>query len=135
MKTSRISNLRIGYKTDKGNVRENNEDYLLVDEEKGLFIVADGMGGPQGGEVASKMAVDLVSLFLAENLLNTNDISSVIENSVVQANEAIKMRAEQDNNLKGMGTTIVFALYHNNKIYITNVGDSRIYLMRNNELT
>ena len=126
--------MRIGYKTDKGNVRENNEDYLLVDEEKGLFIVADGMGGPQGGEVASKMAVDLVSLFLAENLLNTNDISSVIENSVVQANEAIKMRAEQDNNLKGMGTTIVFALYHNNKIYITNVGDSRIYLMRNNEI-
>lgn len=126
--------MRVGYKTDKGNVRENNEDHMLVDKEMGLFIVTDGMGGPQGGEVASKMAVDLVSSYLSKNIINTKDVSSVIENSVVQANKAIKMRAEKDNNLKGMGTTIVFALYHNNKIYITNVGDSRIYLIRNNKI-
>lgn len=126
--------MRIGYKTDKGKVRDNNEDYLFVDESEGLFIVADGMGGPQGGEVASRMAVDFISSFLSENRLKTDDIISVIENSVMRANEAIIMKAEEDINLKGMGTTIVFALYHNNKIYIANVGDSRIYLIRNNEI-
>lgn len=119
----------VGYKTDIGRVRKNNEDRLHVDEKIGLFIVADGMGGHQSGEVASAMAVDIISSEIAKTL-ERNNIPVIIHKSIEKANREIYNKANKDINLNGMGTTVVLSLCHEDKIYIAHVGDSKAYLIR-----
>lgn len=126
--------------TDEGLVRDHNEDYISWVVESGLVILADGMGGHNAGEVASKIAVTSVTDALQEVLspdvkdsCNFN-FKEVVHDAVVFANDEINMHAKTHPECNGMGTTIVMALFHNNKVILASVGDSRIYRFRKGEL-
>ena len=127
-----------------GKVRKNNEDYCkgeIIDTEFGsigIFALADGMGGHNKGEVASKMAVDNIIIFLKENLLQSNSIKidyidDIIKQAYHNVNYKIYEKSISDIEFEGMGTTLVVAIIYKNNIYIANVGDSRCYLLNNNE--
>lgn len=128
---------KTGYKSDIGKVREINEDSFYLDQEGGIFVVADGMGGHEGGEVASEMAVKIIPESLKDTISKDaleENIYDVIMKALLKANEGIRMKAEEDPLLRGMGTTIVLALCHSDDIYISHVGDSRAYLIRNRSI-
>lgn len=128
--------LNIGKHTDLGNYRENNEDSIEVKAypEMTLCIVADGMGGQAAGEIASKRAVEVVPRELRKNLTAAaapDQASDTIRKAVVQANEEILAMGALDRDYKNMGTTIVLALWRKgNEIFISNLGDSRAYMIR-----
>jgi PPM family protein phosphatase len=120
-------------KTDVGKVRTNNEDSILIDEKRGIFILADGMGGHNAGEVASKLAVDTAHDFLKDYIVKTKDdeeILRILDSAVVKAHEAIKEKAYSDINLRDMGTTIVVLVIKKKRAYLCHAGDSRAYLLR-----
>lgn len=132
--------MEIGVKTSKGRIRDINQDsyYISPNNKYPLFIIADGMGGHKAGEIASKMAVDIISSIL-ENELKTlyvddNYIVNSIRNSIWRANIEIYKKSLEKNECSGMGTTLTLAWDINDKIYIGHVGDSRAYLLRNNIL-
>jgi len=130
--------LEVAGETDIGLVREHNEDDYAIDEKKGLFIVADGLGGHEGGEVASKLAVKtILNSFedFSSNELESETIEDKINQSIQNAHNAIIDLSKQNPVLQGMGTTVVFAFWQPaNSLYIANVGDSRAYLLRNQKL-
>lgn len=128
--------------TDKGVRRKRNEDSLLASEDQGIFVVADGMGGYRGGEIASQLAVNTI-----ERAFNTKSFdgplhdtipprASELARAIQMANEAIFDTAAGDKQLEGMGTTICAARFSPNKqrLYIGHVGDSRVYRMRQGKL-
>jgi len=112
--------------SDKGCVRTNNEDYCLVEQDLGLYVLADGMGGAKAGERASRIAVDTVAeiVFMAQQ----RD-SQVLIRAVEEANKRVLEAAQSDPSLEGMGTTLVAALELDENLSIASVGDSRAYLM------
>jgi protein phosphatase len=119
--------LLVGSATDVGRVREGNEDAVRVDERLHLFAVADGMGGHRAGEVASATALEALRAAVASG----RPISEAIE----QANTAVFAKAHDDENLRGMGTTLTAAvLTDGSSILIGHVGDSRAYRFHANEL-
>ncbi|MCB0349845.1 MAG: Stp1/IreP family PP2C-type Ser/Thr phosphatase [Bdellovibrionales bacterium] len=123
--------------TDVGLKREINQDSILVDENISLFIVADGMGGHKGGEVASAMAVESVQEIVEQQLNVAGPVSprDILKNAYREASKRIYTKSTRENpELMGMGTTMVLALEHKNKLYIANVGDSRAYLFKDNNL-
>jgi protein phosphatase len=129
--------MKIGQKSDPGKVRPNNEDRLLVDAARGLCIVADGMGGIVGGEVASFTAVQVVSDHIREHFPAGEDMEKVytlLMDSLLEAHETIHQRTEDEKELTGMGTTIVVALFLGSRLYVAHVGDSRAYLQRGGAL-
>jgi serine/threonine protein phosphatase PrpC len=125
-------------KTDKGLVRKENEDVFCIEGDHGFLAVADGMGGYASGEVASKMAIDIVRDYLKNEedpLLSeynpkyskpTNRMTSGIR----LANKAIYDASRSQSQLNGMGTTIAAVLFSGNRLSIAHVGDSRVYLIR-----
>jgi len=119
--------VRVGARTDVGVVRDQNEDGYLT--EAPLFAVADGMGGHQGGEVASQVALETVAA-MARDQGSDLDLDAAVR----AANEAILTRASDDNALKGMGTTLTIVRDEGRRITIAHVGDSRAYLLRDDEL-
>ena len=131
----------IGVSTDKGKVRKNNQDSYFVSEdtELPLFIVADGMGGHKAGEVASNMAVEIVKDFFIEKKeelkKNKVDILKFIRSAVEKANTIIYKKSIENDEFHGMGTTITMAYIFENKLYIGHVGDSRAFLLRNNNFS
>lgn len=123
--------------TDVGLKREINQDSILVDKNLSLFIVADGMGGHKGGEVASAMAVETVQEVVEQQLSTSGSVSprDILKNAFREASKRIYLKSTRENpELMGMGTTMVLALAYKNKIYIANVGDSRAYLFQDNNL-
>ena len=128
--------------TDTGQRRKKNEDSYLILDDLNLFIVADGMGGHAGGEIASQIAVDVIgaafkqSRFTGERYENVPRRGSELAVAVQMANEAIFARAKAEPELTGMGTTVVAARFSPNKqrLYIGHVGDSRCYRLRDGEL-
>lgn len=121
--------------TDVGLVREHNEDYYDIDKQRGLFIVADGLGGHKGGEVASKLAVETILESFKQNA-ESPEPALKIKQAVEKAHQAIANLASQDVSLAGMGTTIVLALWQApNILHIANIGDSRAYLFRDKEIS
>ncbi|MFZ3230954.1 MAG: Stp1/IreP family PP2C-type Ser/Thr phosphatase [Pseudobdellovibrio sp.] len=116
--------------TDKGLKREGNQDSFLIDERLGLFIVADGVGGHQGGEVASALAVETVREVVGHPKANRFTPKEVLYQAFEEASHRIFDRAATDLKLSGMGTTMVMGYIRDNKIYIANVGDSRSYIYR-----
>jgi protein phosphatase len=128
--------------TDTGQRRKKNEDSYLILDEHGIFIVADGMGGHAGGEVASQIAVDVIGAafkqarFTGERYPNVPRRGGELALAVQMANEAIFARAKAEPELTGMGTTVVAARFSPNKqrLYIGHVGDSRCYRLRDGEL-
>ena len=127
--------------SDVGKLREHNEDFIAWDSAMGLVLLADGMGGHNAGEIASELAVnsirDALQDVLAPNLIASNviDFNDAIRESIVYANDEIIRMANERLECAGMGTTIVVTLFHGNRIIIANVGDSRIYRLREKELT
>jgi len=121
--------------TDIGLVRSNNEDAYLIDPDLNLFIVADGMGGYDKGEVASQMTC----IGIAEHLRDIAKESSVISknhllDSIQKTNDAIRKKIRETENLEKMGSTVVSLLIRQDKLLILNVGDSRAYRLRNKKL-
>jgi protein phosphatase len=112
----------IGSATDIGRVRERNEDSLLI--RPPLFIVADGMGGHRGGDVASQLAVETM-----ERLVDDDDGGALAEH-VRRANRAVFDRASEEQGLSGMGTTLTAVRLDGDSIELAHVGDSRAYLLR-----
>jgi protein phosphatase len=112
--------------SDKGCVRSNNEDYCLIEPERGLYVLADGMGGAKAGEKASRLAVDTV----AEIVHSAPQLDSqVLLTAVEEANKRVLAAAHSDPGLEGMGTTLVAALDLMEGFSIASVGDSRAYVM------
>ena len=125
--------LEVGVLTDKGKQRVNNQDCLghLLAPDKGavLAIVADGMGGHQGGEVASQMAVKRV-LNYYDGLVHSKINANGLKHSFATANAAIYVRAQNAAELRGMGTTLVALAITQGMAYFAYVGDSRLYRIR-----
>jgi serine/threonine protein phosphatase PrpC len=112
--------------SDKGCVRANNEDYCLIDAERGLYVLADGMGGAKAGERASRMAVETV----AETIRSAPQLDpQVLIFAAEEANRRVLEAAQNDPSLEGMGTTLVAALELDNELAIASVGDSRAYVL------
>ncbi len=122
----------ISCKTDVGKKRVHNEDSLIVDDKKNIFIVADGMGGHKSGEWASKMAVEVAYDYIVSTMkkdYKDKEISSLLRTALIKAHETIKLSEKLDFNFKGMGTTLVLMLIRENKAFICHVRDSRAYLI------
>ncbi len=122
--------------TDVGLKRDINQDSILVDTRHSLFVVADGMGGHRGGEVASALAIDTVQDVVEEALeKNPPPPRDMIKNAYHEASKRIYLKSTKENpELMGMGTTMVLAFAAGNKIYFGNVGDSRAYLYKDHNL-
>lgn len=117
---------RYGHITHPGLVRDHNEDNYLIDQELGLWVVADGMGGHACGEVASQIAVDLIHDKISSG---TN-----LQEAVACSHKIVLMAADQRLGLPGMGSTVVAALFHPDHYEIAWVGDSRAYLWEQDKL-
>lgn len=115
--------------THVGKVRQNNEDALIVIEPE-TFVVADGMGGASAGEVASQMLVETVKSFLSRNPAPWDE--KILSQAILLANDKILNRARLNEEYRGMGTTATILSLDGGKAYFAHVGDSRLYLLRNN---
>ena len=122
--------IETGVRTDVGRVRKGNEDSYLMDEP--LFGIADGMGGHAAGEVASSTAVEALSSGAAR--VNPEDPESLVA-LIKEANRAIFEKATKDDSLHGMGTTCTLVLIDASKVHLAHVGDSRAYLLRDDDLS
>lgn len=117
--------------SDPGCVRTNNEDYYLLFRDRGLYLVADGMGGAQAGEHASKLAAETVAEFIWHS--NRSD-PDVLAQAFEEANRRVMDAASNDAALEGMGTTLVAALERGEELLISSVGDSRAYVYEDGRL-
>lgn len=119
--------------TDVGRRREINEDYLFTSEEPvgnlpNLFIVADGMGGHNAGDYASKHAVERAVMSIRD-FTDEYDAENILQKAIDDANTHINRVSRQNSSLKGMGTTFVAATFEDNHVTVANVGDSRLYVV------
>lgn len=124
-------------RTDVGMIRSGNEDSFAVDmsESRGVFMVADGMGGHAAGEVASEMAVQIVVRDLgAVQDLNASDAGKQVATALLHANRSIHDRTVTEVDKQGMGTTASVLLVSGSRYLIGQVGDSRVYLLRDGAL-
>ena len=133
--------------SDIGRRREHNEDYFLSDDEVGLYVVADGVGGHAKGEVASREAVDELVMWVRRHLpqmdremsKGTADaiegVRRLLESGVQQACYMIYGLAELDPAKRGMSTTLSVLLLRNTRAFVAQVGDSRVYRLRGKEIT
>lgn len=126
--------VRVGKFTAIGYYRDNNEDRYFADDERQLFIVADGMGGQAAGEQASQLAIDMIPQQLAGLSIEDDDpglVRRAVNQALVATNEAILAQGIADPSVQNMGTTVVLALVRAGKLFIAHIGDSRAYLVRN----
>lgn len=126
--------------TDVGRIRTNNEDAYLMAPERDLYIVADGIGGHQAGELAAQAVVTVLPQLIERRLAGlVSPRSQTIEESLRGAITDLSQRLRAETidriDLQGMGTTVALALLRNGKAHIAHMGDSRIYLQRGDELT
>jgi protein phosphatase len=133
--------VRVAARTDVGPQRDHNEDGFATLEEDGLYLVADGMGGHAAGEVASRMAIDVVTSFFKKSAggditwpFKLDPARPLVENrlacGIKLASHHIFLEARGDAKRRGMGTTIVAAAIENARIHVAHVGDSRAYRIR-----
>lgn len=131
--------LKIASKSDTGMKRENNEDSVGTNAEKGIAILADGMGGYMAGEIASAIAVTTTQEHLETAIEKglqrpqAQPVSVLLENAVEMANHAIYTAAQSNPLYKNMGTTLVSLVLSSDKIFYAHVGDSRLYRLRGTE--
>lgn len=129
--------MRVFAKTDLGKARDVNEDFYYIaskDDEIKLYILADGMGGYNGGEIASKLATASVKNYIETNFpqieKDKEGILKLIGSSIEYANMIVYDKAKENAELENMGTTLEVCLIYNNKAFIGHIGDSRIYRIR-----
>ncbi len=131
--------------TDTGMVRKKNEDTIGFDSALGLIVLADGMGGHRGGEIASGLTVDAIISTIQKKLptIEPGQIDSdsgfslealCIQEAVESANQLVFKTAEANPDHRGMGTTVVVLQFYNNTLSLAHIGDSRCYRVRNNKL-
>ena len=131
--------------TDVGKIRSHNEDSIGTDAATGLVVLADGMGGYKAGEVASAIAINMLMEGVKENLskLTSGEVdeesgfskeSLLVRNVIQEANSAIFNTAQSQPQCAGMGTTLVAAMFYDDRMTVAHVGDSRLYRFRGNEL-
>lgn len=140
LKGQRMQTDTSGY-SDKGMVREGNEDSFVVAPEIGFFAVADGMGGHNAGEVASRMAIEVLRDYLERTTIgdclpdngknpDCSDAANHLASGIRHANRVIYESTRNNPAWRNMGTTIVAAILNENRLSIAHVGDSRAYLLR-----
>jgi protein phosphatase len=122
--------------TDKGMVRTVNEDFLGILKGINVFVVADGVGGNAGGNVASKLAVDEILSYISANYKDcqTSSPEDILRKAANKANTSIYKKAQENKELSGMGSTIVICWFIDDILYIAHAGDSRAYLFRNRKI-
>ncbi len=127
--------------THIGLVRENNQDaleYGTLGATAQYAVVCDGMGGANGGNIASKIAVEVIGSRIRDGFsenMNGSSIERLLNSAMATANVGVYDRAQQQEELLGMGTTVVAAITRGNNAYISHVGDSRLYLLRGGQLS
>lgn len=138
--------IEIVAQTDVGQVRDHNEDFVSSDDQLGLAILADGMGGLNAGEVASSMSVHLLMDELREYIQGNTEIehelhdnglplkARVLERAIEKANSSVFHVSQTQPECEGMGTTIIASMFYDNKVSIGHIGDSRVYRFRDNKL-
>lgn len=130
--------MRVFANTDVGKARDRNEDFYYASdprEELKLYILADGMGGYNGGEIASRLATSAIKNYMETNFPQTDleekeNVLSLIKNAIEYANMVVYEKSKEDIALEGMGTTIEVCVVLNNRVFIGHIGDSRIYRIR-----
>ena len=123
-------------RTDVGIIRSGNEDSYLMVPDRGIFVVADGMGGHAAGEVASEMAVQLIAQELGSlRGLSDDQVAERMRGAIRGANAAIFQRTLKEHDKRGMGTTVTALTLFGGRFLIGQVGDSRAYLQRDSKLT
>ncbi len=128
--------MQVAARTDVGRVRERNEDDHLVDEERRLYVVADGLGGHPAGDVASRTAVRAVHVAVTDALDVGEDTTRALVGALHTAHETVLTAAQDDPGRRGMGTTAVLAHLSadERELWVAHVGDSRAYLQRSDGL-
>jgi protein phosphatase len=129
-------------KSDIGKLRDSNEDFIYINNKnigqlKNLYVVADGMGGCNAGEVASELSVkSFVDYVSRENKYNeeNTDILNILANAICHANKVVFEKSQNDLDCSGMGTTFSACCVLNKKLYCLHIGDSRIYLINNSKI-
>ena len=121
-------------KSDIGKAREMNQDAYYISEPSSpikLYLLADGMGGYKGGEIASNLAIKCAKSYIENNFKDVakdrDSLIQLVASSMEYANMVVYEKSKEDKELEGMGTTLEVCLIYNNKAYIGHVGDSRIY--------
>jgi len=136
--------LQIVSETDPGMVRSHNEDSVASDASRGLVVLADGMGGYNAGEVASGMATTVIVTemqnaldrhvsFEVDPKTGQSQAQKLLRDHIAKANTSIYQASQSQPQYAGMGTTLVVALFHDNKMTVAHIGDSRLYRMRAEE--
>lgn len=119
--------------TDIGRKRKTNQDSICLDYAHNFFAVADGMGGHNGGDIASQLSVKVMPEFLKKNT-NTLEPEKLMKLTIQEVNKEILKKAEENPDLNGMGTTLSAIQFHGPQLLIGNVGDSRVYLINNHHI-
>ena len=124
--------MRVFGKTDVGLVRKINQDFIFYSRESvgafpNLFIVADGMGGHNAGDFASRYAVECFLSYIKNS--KPDALIRMVDEGIKYANKKIMEKAAEDENLRGMGTTMVVAYIEDGQLFVANIGDSRLYLV------
>src|SRR5450759_5737086 len=138
--------LEIAGHTDAGMVRSHNEDSIASIAEKGLVVLADGMGGYNAGEVASGMATTVITTELRQLLEDhpphevdpqsgQKAAMKMLREQVAKANTTIYQASQSQPQYAGMGTTLVVALFYDNKMMVAHIGDSRLYRLRGDQFS
>jgi len=130
--------------TDAGQARDHNEDAISWDFERGLAMLADGMGGHNAGDVASRMCLEKLNTVLATALdkslgsirpnKNSSREATLVRRAINKANIAVYENSLDVKKRKGMGTTLVAMLFYDSRVVVAHVGDSRVYRLRRNKL-
>ncbi len=126
--------------SDVGRARQSNEDRCLVDLKRNLFIVSDGMGGQQAGEIASEAVVTVLPPLLDSRMARTRTLSSkmierVLQDVMLELSQRLRTESIKHIGLQGMGATVALAWVRAEAVHLAHMGDSRIYLMHQDKLT
>jgi len=118
--------------SDIGRKRKTNQDSICLDHKHHFFAVADGMGGHNGGDIASQLSVKVMPEYLVQHL--SMDPQKLMKGMIQEINRAILQKAEEQPELHGMGTTVSAIYFHGQTLVIGNVGDSRVYMVNNHHI-
>lgn len=118
--------------SDVGRKRKTNQDSICLANEHYFYAVADGMGGHNGGDIASQLSVKVIPEFLEKN--PASEPQALMKNVILEVNRAILKKAEERPELQGMGTTLSAIYFQGQTLVIGNVGDSRVYMINNNKI-
>ncbi len=121
--------IRVGCRSAQG-LRQNNEDRFVVDPQRKVYLVADGMGGHELGEQASGLAAEIIPQAVASHLASQSDPGRAVQQALADANKAIIDAGKAQPAGRRMGTTAVLAVQKGGQMYVAGIGDSRAYLIR-----